>query len=342
MATPPPSSAPQSNPRLLASLRSKLRLGYYSERTEQAYVGWVRRFVRFHALRHPRDLDERDVAAFLRVLVEEQRVAASTQAQALAALLFLYREVLGRPLRVWAVVPRGHRPLRIPVVLDREEVGRVLTQLKGVYHLVGLLLYGSGLRLLECLTLRVKDVDLGRREIRVRRGKGQKDRVTLLPEVAAGLLEAHLARVSVLHQGDLRAGGGAVTLPGALGRKYPGAARGWSWQWLFPATRLYRDRGTGERHRHHLHPSAVQRAMAVAVRVAGLSKRASCHTLRHSFATHLLEAGYDIRTVQELLGHRDLSTTMIYTHVLLKGGRGVRSPADQLGSGGGSRAGFPV
>jgi integron integrase len=334
--------ASQSNPRLLTVLRSKLRLGHYSVRTEQAYVGWVRRFVHFHALRHPRDLDERDVTAFLRVLVEDRRVAASTQTQALAALLFLYREVIGRPLRLSGTIPRGHRPLRVPVVLDRGEVARVLAQLTGTYHLVGLLLYGSGLRLLECLTLRVKDLDLGRREIRVRRGKGQKDRVTLVPDAAVALLEAHLARVKVLHQRDLEAGGGAVALPGALGRKYPAAARSWAWQWVFPATRAYRDRETEERRRHHLHPSAVQRAMAAAVRAAGLAKRASCHTLRHSFATHLLEAGYDIRTVQELLGHRDLSTTMIYTHVLLKGGRGVRSPADQPGPGSGGPTGLPV
>ncbi|HUL70367.1 MAG TPA: integron integrase [Gemmatimonadales bacterium] len=336
MERSPVDFASQSKPRLLAVLRSKLRLGHYSVRTEQAYVGWVRRYVRFHALRHPRDLDERDVAAFLRTLVEEQRVSASTQGQALAALLFLYREVIGRPLGMEGVIPRGHHPQRVPVVLDRGEVERVLAQLPGTYRLVGLLLYGSGLRLLECLTLRVKDVDLARREIRVRRGKGQKDRVTLLPEAAVELLSAHLARVGVLHQRDLRAGGGAVALPDALDRKYPQAARTWGWQWVFPATRGYRDGETGKLRRHHLHPSAMQRAMAAAVRTAGLSKRASCHTLRHSFATHLLEAGYDIRTVQELLGHRDLATTMIYTHVLLKGGRGVRSPADQLGQAGGA------
>ena len=326
----PPSPVLQSNPRLLTVLRSKLRLGHYSQRTEQCYVGWVRRLVRFHGLRHPRDLDERDVVAFLRALVEGQRVSASTQAQALAALLFLYREVLGRPLRMTGLLPRGRGVTRIPVVLDQGEVVQVLAQLSGVYHLVGLLLYGSGLRLLECLTLRVKDLDLARGEIRVRRGKGQKDRVTVLPAAAAGELRDHLARVRAGHAADLGAGAGAVVLPGALARKYPGAERSWAWQWVFPATRRYADRETGEMRRHHLHPSAVQRAMAAAVRRAGISKRASCHTLRHSFATHLLEAGYDIRTVQELMGHRDVSTTMIYTHVLLKGGRGVRSPADRL------------
>lgn len=333
MATPGPPAPPQSNPRLLAVLRRQLRLGHYSMRTEQAYVGWVRRYVRFHEYRHPRDLDERDVVAFLRFLVEERRVSASTQAQAQAALLFLYKEVLGRPLGLAALVPKGRGVTRIPVVLDIAEVGRVLAQLPGVYHLVGLLLYGSGLRLLECLTLRVKDVDLERAEIRVRRGKGQKDRVTVLPAVAAGELRDHLTRVRTRHEADLLAGGGAVPMPDALGRKYPGAERSWAWQWVFPAKRVWVDPATGELRRQHLHPSAVQRAVARAVRSAGIPKRASCHTLRHSFATHLLEAGYDIRTVQELLGHQDVSTTMVYTHVLLKGGRGVRSPADRLGGG---------
>lgn len=325
-AHPPTFSQP--NTRLLTVLRSKLRLGHYSLRTEQAYVSWVRRFVRFHGLRHPRDLDERDVAAFLRALVEEKKVSASTQAQALAALLFLYKEVMGRPLLVTGIVPRGRSPARIPVVLTRAEVGKVLAQLPGVYHLVGLLLYGSGLRLLECLSLRVKDLDLVRCEIRIRRGKGQKDRVTMLPEAAKSLLRDQLARVKALHAQDLTTGGGAVTLPGALAKKYPKAERSWPWQWVFPAKRTSVLRQTGEVRRRHLHSSAMQRAIAEAVRRAGIAKKASCHTLRHSFATHLLEMGYDIRTVQELLGHRDVSTTMIYTHVLLKGGRGVRSPAD--------------
>jgi integron integrase len=277
-------------------------------------------------------MGELEVAAFLTWLAEERRVAISTQVQAQAALVFLYREVLGRPLRMGNLVPRGRGPTRIPVVLDVSEVVRVLAELRGVYHLIGLLLYGSGMRLMECLELRVKDVDLVRCEIRVRRGKGQKDRVTLLADAAVAPLGDHLTRVKVLHDKALASGTGTVTLPGALARKYPRADRSWPWQWVFPSSRLYADPGTGELRRHHLHPSAMQRAMAEAVRRSGIGKRASCHTMRHSFATHLLEAGYDIRTVQELLGHSDVSTTMIYTHVLLKGGRGVRSPADRLGS----------
>jgi len=265
--SPPPS---QSNPKLLTVLRLQLRLGHYSLRTERAYIGWVRRFVRFHGLRHPRDLGEQDVAEFLRALADQRRVSASTQAQALAAILFLYREVLGRPLRMAGLVPKGRGVTRIPVVLDRGEVQRVLAQLGGVYHLIGLLLYGSGLRLLECLTLRVKDVDFGRAEIRVRRGKGQKDRVTMLPAAAAGQLRDHLERVAGLHRRDLAGGAGAVVLPGALDRKLPGAERNWVWQWVFPATRQYLDPATGERRRHHLHPSAMQREMTRAVSRSGV------------------------------------------------------------------------
>lgn len=329
-----PDDRPQSKARLLTLLRAKMRLGHFSLRTEQAYRGWVVRYIRYHDLRHPREMGEAEVLEFLRHLAEDRHVAASTQVQALAALQFLYREVLDRPLRLAGRIPRGRVPDRLPTVLTREEVVRVVDELTGVYRLVALLLYGSGLRLMECLTLRVKDVDLVRGEIRVRRGKGGRDRVTVLPAVIRRALEAHLAEVKRRHGRDLSRGAGRVALPGALARKYPRAAAAWAWQWIFPAKRRYLDRETGELRRHHLHATAVQRAVAEAVRRSGIGKRASCHTFRHSFATHLLESGYDIRTVQELLGHRDVSTTMLYTHVLNRGGFGVRSPADLLSGSG--------
>ncbi|HEV8356232.1 MAG TPA: integron integrase [Gemmatimonadales bacterium] len=324
---PPASAAP---PKLMVRFRQALRAAHYSPRTEAAYVAWARRFIRFHGLRHPDELGEAKVAAFLTHLATDKRVAASTQGQALSALLFLYRDVLGRPLGNLGAVLRARAPTRLPVVLSRAEVQAVLEQLPGVYHLLGTLLYGAGLRLNEAVTLRVKDVDFGRGEILLRRGKGGKDRVTVLPESIRGVLAAHLEEVKSLHQADLASGGGRVALPDALGRKYPNAASELAWQWVFPAARRYRDPASQEHRRHHIHPSAVQRAVAEGVRRAGITKRASCHTLRHSFATHLLEAGYDIRTVQELLGHRDVSTTMIYTHVLNRGGLGVQSPADFL------------
>ncbi len=323
---------------LLQRLQSNLRLRHFSPRTVEAYSAWVTRYVRYCRLRHPGTLGEREVAQFLTHLAVERRVAPSTQSQALAALLFLYREVLRRPLEGLGPIPRARAPTRLPVVLTREEVAQVLGRLPGTYRLIGTLLYGSGLRLLECLTLRVKDVDLGRREVRIRRGKGAKDRVTVLAESMVPAIEAHLVRVRRLHDGDLGEAAGWVELPHALGRKYPKAGRSWPWQWVWPARRRYQDRVTGETRRHHVHPSEMQRAIAEAVREAGLGKRASCHTLRHSFATHLLEAGYDIRTVQELLGHRDVSTTMLYTHVLNRGGLAVRSPADVPGGG---AAAFP-
>jgi integron integrase len=324
--------ASPAQPKLLPSYRNALRTAHYSPRTEAAYLGWVRRFVRFHELRHPLQMGEREVAAYLTHLATERMVSASTQQQALSALLFLYREVLQRPLGNLGSVLRARAPVRIPVVLTRGEVHRVLEELEGVYQLVGMLLYGAGLRLQEAIMLRVKDIDFARGEIAVRRGKGAKDRMTVLPEAGRGSLAAHLEEVNALHERDLAGGAGRVWLPEALARKYPRAATEWAWQWVFPASRQYAEPGSGELRRHHLHASAIQRAMAEAVRRAGLSKRASCHTLRHSFATHLLEAGYDIRTVQELLGHRDVSTTMIYTHVLNRGGLGVQSPADFLPS----------
>lgn len=320
---------PQKSP-FLQLCRNKMRLRRFSPRTERAYLSWIIRFIRFHGLKHPDRLAEPDVAAFLTYLAVERKVAASTQIQALSALLFLYSDVLGRRLESIGQVNWARSRAHLPIVLTAEEVGRVLDQLSGTMHLVGLLLYGTGLRLMECLTLRVKDLDLVRQEIRVREGKGGRERVTMLPGAVLGELTLHLEGVRRLHQRDLAAGLGAVLLPGALARKYPNASREWVWQWVFPATRIYADSDTGELRRHHLHESAVQRAFKAAVRRAEIGKRATCHTLRHSFATHLLEGGYDIRTVQELLGHREVSTTMIYTHVLNRGGLGVQSPADRL------------
>ena len=321
---PAPGAAP---PRLLDRLREALRARHYSRRTEEAYAGWVRRYVRFHRLRHPETMGAAEITEFLAALAERGRMSAGTQGQARSALLFLYREVLGADLDGVAV-PRARQPHRLPVVLSREEVRRVTDRLSGTPRLVALLLYGSGLRLLEALQLRVKDLDFAAGEVAVRRGKGQKDRVTMLPQVLREPLREHLERVRALHARDLAAGAGRVELPAAFVRKSPAAASAWPWQWVFPATRVHVDPDTGERRRHHLHESAVQRAVQEAVAATGIGKRATCHTFRHSFATHLLQSGSDIRTVQELLGHRDVSTTMIYTHVLNRGAFGVRSPMD--------------
>jgi integron integrase len=322
-------SRPVSAPSLMAQLRGALRLRHYSPRTVEAYAGWVRRYVRFHGLRHPAELGGRDVARFLTWLAESARVSAATQTQAASALVFLYREVLDLPLGRFDDLVRARRPTRLPVVLTRDEVARVLAELSGTPRLVSGLLYGSGLRLLEALRLRVKDVEFEAGQLVVRRGKGNKDRVTVLPQVSVEPLRAHLARVRTRHEADLARGAGRVLLPDALARKMPRAERAWAWQWVFPASRVIDLDGQGRLGRHHLHESAVQRAVTGAVIRAGLPKRATCHTFRHSFATHLLEDGYDIRTVQELLGHRDVSTTMMYTHVLNRGGLGVRSPADR-------------
>ena len=316
-------------PKLLDQVRGKIRLKHYSIRTEQAYVDWIRRFILFFGKQHPRELGAAEVEQFLTHLAVEGKVAASTQSQAKSALLFLYREVLDNELPWLDNVERAKVPKRLPVVLTREEVMAVLTRLEGTHWLVASLLYGTGLRIMEALRLRVKDVEFSRKEILVRDGKGFKDRVTMLPVALAAPLAAHLKRVKALHEQDLAAGRGAVYLPYALERKYPGAARDWAWQYVFPSAGLSEDPRTGIVRRHHLQDQAVQRAMRQAVRDAGVDKPATPHTLRHSFATHLLEGGYDIRTVQELLGHADVSTTMIYTHVLNRGGRGVTSPLDR-------------
>ncbi len=319
-----------SPPGVLDRVRGLLRARHFSRRTEQAYVAWIRRFILFHGKRHPDRLGSSEVTAYLTHLASSRQVSASTQNQAFSALLFLYRDVLGRELAGLDQVPRAQLPERLPVVLSRGEVAAVLARMRGTPRLMCALMYGAGLRLLECCRLRVKDVDVSRQEILVRDGKGRRDRVTVLPAQLAPTLRAHLERVERQHRADVEGNAGYVALPGALARKYPNAPREWPWQWVFPASRIYADAATGERRRHHLHETVLQREFAAAVRAAQLTKPATCHTLRHSFATHLLESGYDIRTIQELLGHADVSTTMIYTHVLNRGGRGVRSPLDVL------------
>jgi integron integrase len=316
--------------KLLDQLRAALRRKHYSRRTEDSYVAWVLRFIRFHQLRHPRELGSPEIAAFLTHLAVTDHVAASTQNQARCAVLFLYQEVLGVALEALPDVEPAQRPQRLPTVLTRDEVRAVLAQMRGTYSLMAQLLYGSGVRLMECVRLRVKDLDFAQQQLVVRDGKGEKDRITMLPERLLTPLQDHLRIVLRTHEEDLARGWGAVYLPYALERKYPNAEREWAWQYVFPAERVSTDPRTGIVRRHHLDESGLQKAVRTAVRAAGITKPASCHTFRHSFATHLLEAGYDIRSVQELLGHRDLKTTMIYTHVLNRGGRSERSPLDEL------------
>ena len=315
---------------LLGRLRQEIRRRNYSRRTEEAYVGWVKRFVRHHDRRHPREMGREELVAFLTWLATDRKVSASTQNQAASAILFLYRVVLRLPIDEPEGFARAKRPGRLPVVLTPQEARRVLDRLEGDPRTVTLLLYGAGLRLLEALRLRVKDLDFGRGEILVRDPKGKRDRVTVLPRVARAPLEIRLDRTRDQWERDVGQGGGWVALPGALDRKLPGAGQEWPWQWVFPATRTYTDPDTQRPMRHHLHETVVQRAVKRAVEVSGIPKRASSHTFRHSFATHLLAQGADIRTIQDLLGHRSLRTTMQYTHVLNRGGLGVRSPADAL------------
>ena len=323
-------AAPESTvrPRLLETLRAAIGARHYSPRTGQAYLYWIKRFIVFSGKRHPRELGAPDVTAFLSHLAVDEGVAAATQNQALAALLFLYKEMLGEPLPWLDNIVRAKRPVRKPTVLTVEEVRSLLGQLRGPKSLMASLLYGAGLRLRECLTLRVKDVDFGYGQILVRDGKGGKDRVTVLPGSVVEPLQAHLARVKVLHERDLAEGYGDVELPDAIARKYPRVPYEWGWKFVFPSGQRSVDPRTGVIRRHHVYENYLIRGVKQAARAAGIAKHVSCHTLRHSFATHLLERGYDIRTVQELLGHSSVETTMIYTHVMNKGGRGVKSPLD--------------
>lgn len=317
-------------PRLYDRVVEALRARHYSPRTVKAYVHWIGRYIRFHHPTHPRFLREPEVNAFLTHLAVEGKVAASTQNQALGALLFLYGKVLEQPLDRIEGIVRAKRPARVPVVLSHDEVRSILGLMSGLPRLIAMILYGSGVRIGEALTMRVKDLDFDRRELTVRDGKGAKDRITMLPAAVIEPLRQHLDAVRAQHRRDLAAGLGRVPMPTALARKYPNADREWGWQFVFPARSHFTDRETGVRHRYHLHSSVVQKAIRRAVLEAGIAKHVTAHTFRHSFATHLLENGYDIRTVQELLGHQDVRTTQIYTHVLNRGGHGVLSPLDRL------------
>ncbi len=316
-------------PKLLDEVRNKIRLKHYSIRTEQAYIDWIRRYIFFHGKKHPKEMGEEQVSQFLTHLAVNRNVAASTQNQALSALLFLYREVFHREIGMLTSI-RAKKPARLPVVFTKEEIKRILVQLEGVHWLMGQLMYGAGLRLMECVRVRVKDIDFSYKQIVVRDGKGHKDRITMLPDIVVQNLKQHLEKVKIIHAQDLQAGFGAVYLPYALERKYKNANRSWCWQYVFPAHNRSIDPRSSIERRHHISEQAIQRAVKKAIRNGGITKSGNCHALRHSFATHLLESGYDIRTVQELLGHKDVRTTMIYTHVLNRGGKGVKSPGDML------------
>jgi integron integrase len=328
VASVPPAVSASKPKKLLDQTRDVLRLKHYSLRTERSYCDWIERFIRFHHLRHPKEMGVAEITQFLTHLARIGNVSAATQNQALSALLFLYQQVLRQEVGWIDQVERAKRSKRVPVVLTRDEVHKIFARMHGTPRLMAELLYGSGLRLMECVRLRVKDVDFGYARITVRDGKGAKDRVTMLPVNLAAPLERHLAKVKAQHEQDLDDGFGEVYLPGALERKYGSAARSWAWQFVFPSSRISVDPRTGVRRRHHVDENVLQAAVKHAVRASGVNKPATCHTLRHSFATHLLENGYDIRTVQELLGHKDVSTTMIYTHVLNRPGMVVKSPLD--------------
>lgn len=329
--TTPKRLTPRTKKQLLDKVRYAIRVRHYSNRTEDTYVHWIVEFLNFHFDRCPLSMiHETDVSRFLTHLAISRKVSASTQNQALSSILFLYRHVLEKPLDWIQDVQRAKKPEHLPLVFTRHEMRAILEQLEGTKHLMASLLYGCGLRLMECGRLRVKDVDFDYCQLYVRDGKGQKDRVTMLPESLTVPLQKHLSRIKTLHQTDLKEGYGAVYLPFALERKYPNANRQWHWQYVFPSAKRSVDPRSGTFRRHHINEAVLQRAVKQAIRAAGINKPGSCHTLRHSFATHLLEDGYDIRTVQELLGHKDVSTTMVYTHVIKKGGKGVRSPIDKL------------
>jgi integron integrase len=319
----------ESRTKLLDQMRLAIRLRHLSQRTEQAYISWSRRFILFHQKRHPKEMGAEEIRAFLTHLAVNSRVAASTQNVALNALLFLYRHVLRQDFPPLNTLERAKRPHRVPTVFTREEVAAILAQLTGMHHLMACLLYGAGLRLMECLRLRVKDVDFASHQITVRHGKGAQDRMTMLPQAIKEPLHHHLARVKLVHEADLLDGYGEVFLPYAFDRKDPSAGTSWLWQYVFPATKRSVDPRSGVERRHHIAATVLQKAVKDAIHRAGVQKHGSCHTLRHSFATHVLADGYDIRTVQELLGHQDVRTTMVYTHVLQRGAKGVRSPLDR-------------
>jgi integron integrase len=316
--------------KLLDQVSDIIRLKHYSIRTEETYLNWIRRYILFHKKRHPAEMGEEEISAFLTHLAVKEKVAAATQNQALNAIVFLYREVVKRDLGEIRDITWAKRPTRLPVVFTKEEARRVLDQLEGVNWLMASLLYGAGLRLMECMRLRVKDVDFAYKQIVVRDAKGSKDRTTMLPASVMEPLRRHMSKIKALHKAELEEGFGEVYLPFALEKKYRNASREWGWQYVFPSSKRSRDPRSGVVRRHHIAESVLQRAVKVAVRNSGITKPASCHTFRHSFATHLLEDGYDIRTVQELLGHKNVNTTMIYTHVLNKGAQAVRSPLDAL------------
>ena len=316
--------------KLLDQVRDVIRKKHYSIRTEQAYVDWIRRYVLFHKKRHPKDMGEKEISQFISHLATARKVAASTQNQALNAIVFLYKRVLNVELGDFGHMERAKKPEKLPTVMSRDEAGRILASMTGIHQLMAKLLYGCGLRLMECVRLRVQDIDFGQNHLIVRDGKGMKDRSTMLPDQLKPYLLEHLERVRITHEQDLKKRYGEVYLPFALERKYPNAAREWGWQYVFPSGKISKDPRSGKLRRHHISENGLQRAVQKAARKVGLTKHVSPHTFRHSFATHLLESGYDIRTVQDLLGHKDVTTTMIYTHVIKKGGMGVQSPLDAL------------